>query len=574
MARLLSQLAVGETVTIQETGGGAQYYVGQHNYWSRANGNGYTMLIRAKYLDVLLNNSWDSTSGRYKFSSQYNQSYVYLNNTFFNTLPESIRNKISTSVSYLDSYNQSRYTSQWRRRTNQKIWSPSYFDMSGYTDMIENTSDFSTSSGDGNTSIYWYSAYGRPTKCSESVCSLIYSSIAAQMGTSFTFASHGGGYMLWRSTQNSIPLQCGDSDGMNWDIDSTVVHPWPMFCILATEVRVSDSGELYVGPDTVSFSNIPQIAMIGESTTIQWQSVSDATSYTLERSNNGGSSYTQVYTGANTTFTETVGSDWTQLQYRVKAINADGESPYTVSPAIEVVSSQVLVISGTDSDLGTLTADIHYTVSSNTGNQINLSRYVNGIQVASLTVDSGFSYDIPVLELPTGENQSIQIQASVNTTGGSPVSASRNWTYDKANIEFPDDAGIGVLSQNGDNVYPATVMEAIRTYGFMGGTLDKTLLELANSGQVLTGSYVGTGQYGASNPNTIELMSTPRLFFVTSDDNYGFTWFYNSTKGNYISGGNNYQTVTVSENTISWYASSALVQANENGKVYNWTAIC
>ena len=350
----------------------------------------------------------------------------------------------------------------------------------------------------------------------------------------------------------------------------------PCFCLPNT-IKVSDSGELYVGPDTVSFSNIPQIAMIGESTTIQWQSVSDATSYTLERSTNGGSSYTQVYTGANLTFTETVGSDWTQLQYRVKAINTDGESPYTVSPAIEVVSSQVLVISGTDSDLGTLTADIHYTVSSNTGNQINLSRYVNGIQVASLTVDSGFSYDIPVLELPTGENQSIQIQASVNTTGGSPVSASRNWTYDKVNIEFPDDAGIGVLSQNGDNVYPATVMEAIRTYGFMGGTLDKTLLELANSGQVLTGSYVGTGQYGSANRNSIEFSMTPKVVFVFGIANTRFLpWFSTCYDSEYVGtvGGTGI-ICQWNENTLYWYsATSSTNQLNDSGFTYNWVAIC
>lgn len=353
---------------------------------------------------------------------------------------------------------------------------------------------------------------------------------------------------------------------------------FPCIAPYGNQIKVADDGTAYIGPlPPNGFVRTPQQAMQGQPVTIQWQSVSDATSYTLERSTNGGSSYTQVYTGANTTFTETVGSDWTQLQYRVKAINADGESPYTVSPAIEVVSSQVLAISGTDGDLGTLTADIHYTVSSNTGNQINLSRYVNGIQVASLTVDSGFSYDIPVLELPTGENQSIQIQASVNTTGGSPVSASRNWTYDKANIEFPDDAGIGVLSQNGDNVYPATVMEAIRTYGFMGGTLDKTLLELANSGQVLTGSYVGTGQYGASNPNTIEMSRSPKLFVIGVVNNYTYAiWTDGMTLMSSISGSASWtNNVLINENGISWYnTGNAINQFNYSGTTYNWVAIC
>ena len=54
--------------------------------------------------------------------------------------------------------------------------------------------------------------------------------------------------------------------------------------------------------------------------TVSWSSSTGVTSYQLERSNNGGSSWTQVYSGGNLTYSESVGNG--SYQYRVRAAHA------------------------------------------------------------------------------------------------------------------------------------------------------------------------------------------------------------------------------------------------------------
>ena len=61
--------------------------------------------------------------------------------------------------------------------------------------------------------------------------------------------------------------------------------------------------------------------------TVSWSSSSGATSYQLERSNNGGSTWTQVYSGAITSYQENVGNG--SYQYRVKTTNGGGSSSWT-----------------------------------------------------------------------------------------------------------------------------------------------------------------------------------------------------------------------------------------------------
>ena len=64
------------------------------------------------------------------------------------------------------------------------------------------------------------------------------------------------------------------------------------------------------------------------STKITWSSVSEATSYVLERATNGGS-FSQVYSGTSTSYTDYgLNSSTTKVQYRVKAVNSGGSSSY------------------------------------------------------------------------------------------------------------------------------------------------------------------------------------------------------------------------------------------------------
>ena len=64
---------------------------------------------------------------------------------------------------------------------------------------------------------------------------------------------------------------------------------------------------------------------------ISWSGVSGATSYVLERALHGSSSFTQVYSGSGTSYSDRIPSGATKAQYRVKAVNSGGSLLLLVS---------------------------------------------------------------------------------------------------------------------------------------------------------------------------------------------------------------------------------------------------
>ena len=184
------------------------------------------------------------------------------------------------------------------------------------------------------------------------------------------------------------------------------------------------SSNVTILPYVISRLTVPSQIMEGQNIPISWSAADGATTYILERKVNSGS-WTQIYSGANLSYSDTPSGSWSTVQYRVKGGKGGQYGTYKTSASIPVISASALVISGTDGYLGTLTEDIAYTVSSDTGNPITVERYVNGQLVATVTVQSGFAYTIPVMDLPTGAG-TVKIMASVNTSGGQ-VTATRTW---------------------------------------------------------------------------------------------------------------------------------------------------
>lgn len=307
----------------------------------------------------------------------------------------------------------------------------------------------------------------------------------------------------------------------------------------------------------------PSQVMQGQTIPLSWTASAAANTYILQRNVNGGG-WTQIYSGGNTSYTDTPQSNWTTVQYRVQAGANGSYGAYATSASIPVISASALVISGTDGDLGTLTADVPYTVSSDTGNPITLKRYVNGQLVATTTVESGFAYSIPVMDLPSGAG-SIKISATVQASSGS-VSASRNWTYTKTAITFPATGGVAQLSLNGQNVFPPTLAESVRVPSAWGGTLDlalQLLLPLVGAAVISVGTYTGTGTFGQDNPNTLEFPTAPTVVTIYGADQ---TLAISSTE---TSG-----TAYISGNTATWYSeTSAADQLNSQGVTYSYVAV-
>ena len=435
--------------------------------------------------------------------------------------------------------------------------------------------------------------------------------------TSYTLQrSVNGG--SWQTVQTSSATSFSDVAQATW----TQVQYQVCSTAYGFNSAFVSSSIVTILPYTITSFTVPSLIMEGQDIPLSWSPVDTATSYILQRNADSGG-WTQIYSGANTSYTDTLG-DWTSVQYRVQAGANNVYGAFFTSASIPIISASALVISGTDGDLGTITADIPYTVSSDTGNAITLARSVNGIQVASLTVQSGFAYTIPVMDLPTGSG-TIEISASVQTSSGGPVSATRTWTYTKTAITFPNAGGVAPLTLNGQNVFPESIAEAVRTPGIWGGNLGLALQKLAqamlfdpDSGAVEdilgnaipmvsieTGSYVGTGTAGASHPNVFTFNGQPRLVFLWKDGTYFASSQNSGTRGSYdtdtivpfVYGGSEFSILTthktsggssnqypiaysISGNTLTWYQDandnylSGGRQYNQTGITYKLLAIC
>lgn len=81
---------------------------------------------------------------------------------------------------------------------------------------------------------------------------------------------------------------------------------------------------------------VPNDVKGGSTLVISWTAASDSdgnlSGYILERSTDGGSSYTQVYKGNALTYTDTITKGWSTVMYRVKAYDGyNAQSGYTTS---------------------------------------------------------------------------------------------------------------------------------------------------------------------------------------------------------------------------------------------------
>ena len=225
---------------------------------------------------------------------------------------------------------------------------------------------------------------------------------------------------------------------------------------------------------------VPQMVMQGQQATINWSEVDGADSYTLQRKSSADTDWTQVYSGTALSFSETVGT-WTSLQYRVQAVFSGTPGGWATSNSIQIVSASSLVLSGQDGDLGTLTSDVPYSISSDqTSPTIDVTVEVNGGEYTAFQATSGKTYKVGVLDLPTGTG-SIVITASAEVSD-SPVTVTRTWTYNKTAQTFPNSGSVTTLTQENKVVYPETLTEAVRTSMTpWGGNLSTALNLLKNA---------------------------------------------------------------------------------------------
>lgn len=94
----------------------------------------------------------------------------------------------------------------------------------------------------------------------------------------------------------------------------------------------------------------------GQQCTITWTAATDpdgtVASYQLERQTDNGDTWTQIYSGSNLTYTDTINADWATVNYRVKATDDDGDSGPYATGTMQTVNDGWLYFSGPPSDMG------------------------------------------------------------------------------------------------------------------------------------------------------------------------------------------------------------------------------
>lgn len=199
--------------------------------------------------------------------------------------------------------------------------------------------------------------------------------------------------------------------------------------ILPSSMTVNDSGLVdgNTAPSTPGSINIPAVINAGDTITVSWSASTDAegnlSGYKLEKSTNGGGSWSQIYQGSARSKTDTI-SGITQVMYRVKAYDAYGlESGYRTSGNVSVNNKPTISCSnGNGSNIGEKNSDfsVSYTVNDADNNSVTVTETVDSVVIRTYTATLGSATNLSVagetfMTLPNGSH-SLKISASDGKT--------------------------------------------------------------------------------------------------------------------------------------------------------------
>lgn len=318
----LGTKTVGSTVKLKENGVAVDYLVVHQGkpssiYDSSCDG---TWLLRK---DIIENRVWDSGNVN-KLEESDIQSW--LNSTMLGKFDSNIQNAIKqVKIPYRQNGG-----SGGTDRTGANGLSCKIFLLSGY-EVGWTTSDNSYFPVDGAKLAYFTS--GTSTSANNKRIAYLNGSASdwwlRSPGTNDTdvvwYVVSNGGYGGW---------DAGSSCG---------VRP---ALVLPSTLLVSDDGSVTTNtaPTTPPSISIPSSISGGSTITVSWGASTDAEGnlegYIVERSTNGGSSWSQIYQGSATSTTNTVTFGTVSVMYRVKAYDSEGlESGYKTSNQVTVINN-------------------------------------------------------------------------------------------------------------------------------------------------------------------------------------------------------------------------------------------
>lgn len=321
MSTKLGSMSVGSTVKLK-LGGTARDFLVVHQglpssmYDSSCNGT--WLLLK----DIYTTRAWDSSNNDYKNSDIHS----YLNGTFLNLFDNDIKNAIKqVKIPYQNGTGSGGSVASGANGLSCKI-----FLLSGY-EVGFSTSDNSYFPRDGAKLSYFSSGTGSAANNKR---------IANYNG------SATGWWLRSPSTYSTDGVWSVSSDGdYNYWYCSNIYGVRPAL-VLDSSLSVSDDGSVQTNqpPTTPSSISVPENISGGSTITISWGASTDPDGnlegYIVERSDNGGSSWSQIYQGNATSTQNSVAYGTQSVMYRVKAYDSNGEqSGYRTSSQVEVINN-------------------------------------------------------------------------------------------------------------------------------------------------------------------------------------------------------------------------------------------
>ena len=316
----LSSKAIGSTIKLKVNGSARNFIVvhqGKPSSVYDDSCNGTWLLMQ----DIYENRAWHSSN-----TNDYANSTIhsYLNSTFLNLFESNIKNAIKqVKLPYRKGSGTSTTVTSGSNGLSAKIFLLS---------ATETSFDFSYMPSGEGAELAYFKGCADNSSDSKRVAYL-----------------NGSATGWWLRSPSCVGFVGALGVGSNGDWNgsgcssSCGIRP---ALILPSTLLVSDDGTVSTNtaPSTPGSISVPSSIMGGTNISISWAKSSDAESnlagYKVERSTNGGSSWSQIYQGTATSTTNNVAFGTTSVMYRVKAYDTEGlESGWRTSSQVTVVNN-------------------------------------------------------------------------------------------------------------------------------------------------------------------------------------------------------------------------------------------
>lgn len=316
----LSSKAIGSTIKLKVNGSARNFIVvhqGKPSSVYDDSCNGTWLLMQ----DIYENRAWHSSN-----TNDYANSTIhsYLNSTFLNLFESNIKNAIKqVKLPYRKGSGTSTTVTSGSNGLSAKIFLLS---------ATETSFDFSYMPSGEGAELAYFKGCADNSSDSKRVAYLNGSATYWWLRSPNCISFYGALYVYSNGDWNGN--SCSNAYGIRPAL------------ILPSTLLVSDDGTVSTNtaPSTPGSISVPSSIMGGTNISISWAKSSDAESnlagYKVERSTNGGSSWSQIYQGTATSTTNNVAFGTTSVMYRVKAYDTEGlESGWRTSSQVTVVNN-------------------------------------------------------------------------------------------------------------------------------------------------------------------------------------------------------------------------------------------